>query len=567
MKRFFNGRPGRLSRSSLHLAVTALCVVAVLLLNLAFSALSSSGLWFIDLTTYVRESQYGTEVYEHYTLTPGLISLLDDTFADLNASRQNKGEEPVAVDIVFCDDPDNLMAAKYQRMIYLAALQMQKAFPDTVTVSHIDIYKNPSAVQRYKTNSYTTVYPSTVIVSSGTEFRRLSVNSFFHTDSTTGEVWAARVEVAFASAIRAVTKAAAPKCVLLGNHGESGYTDALLSLLHDAGYEVIPDFDLEKQDVPTDCRLMICVAPTEDFKGYREIQAGQSTVSEIAKLDAFLDDENALMVFFNAETPVLPTFEEYLEKWGVRVLRHVDEAGDATGYLVKDSATSLSDDGQTLVADYVTQGLGASFTSDMQSQGYPAKVIFRNATAIGLSPLYHTSLVDADEDEGFSEPFSFGAYSLDGTYRSVFDVFRSPESSVAYAGDRPMTDEETGEAYSLMTVAQESVTAPGDRNGYTTVSHDSYVIACASTDFLCDELLATNAYGNADMLAGVLRTLGTDPMSALIEQYLLPLGSESVEGVTVASATKKNVTLALCLIPAAVLFGLGIYVTTKRRHS
>ena len=564
IKRSAFRRPGKLAHGVRFHGVTALVLVAVLALNLLFSALSAAGLWFIDMTTYTRQGQYGTEVYELYTLTDGVVALLDDTFAELNATRQNKGEEPVAVDLIFCDDPDNLMANDYQRLIFIAALQLQKQFPDTVTVSHIDVYKNPSAVQRYKSNSYTTVYPSTVIVSSGSEFRRLSVNSFFYSDSNTGELWASRVEVAFASAIRAVTKAAAPKCLLLGNHGESGYTDSLLSLLEDAGYEVIENFDLSTQDVPVDARLMLCVGPTQDFLGFREIQQGLTDQSEIAKLDAFLDDENALMVFFDPDTPHLPTLEEYLEKWGVSILRSVDQAGDVQNYLLRDEQGSLSADGQTLVADYVSEGLGATFTSDMRQQAYPAKVVFRNATALGLSPLYQTSLVDPDEDRGIEQAFEFGSYGRDGVFRTVFDMFRASPDTKAFAGDGVR---ESDKGYALMTVAQESVSAPGDRNGYTTVSHDSYVIACASTEFLCDELLATNSYGNADLLAGVLRTVGTDPMSAIIDQYLTPFASDEVAEGLISAKLKKNVTLSLCLIPAAVLFGLGVWVTTKRKHS
>ena len=558
---------GRVTRASVSVALTVLVLVAVLLFNLGFSALSSRSLWFADLTGYDRVTRDGTEVYEMYTLTEDVIELLDGTFADLNATRQNRGEEPVAVEIIFCDDPDNLMKNHYQRMIYLAALELQKQFSDTIEVKNIDVYKNPSAVQRYKSNSYTTIYASTVIVSSGTEYRRLTPSSFFFTDSTTNELWASKVEVNFAAAIRAVTKAAAPKCVLLTGHGESGYTDAFISLLEDVGYEVIPTFDLATETLPVDCRLVVCCAPTRDFVGYREMQAGSATVSEIAKLDAFLDDENSLMVFFNADTPTLPNFEEYLEKWGVTVRRDADASGDAINYLIKDPVGALTSDRQTLVGDYVTTGLGASVTSDMQSQSYPAKVVFRNATALGASPLYRTTYVPVDEETGVTEAYSYDTYATDGVYRSVFNVFTTPEGCTAYAGDKLLTDTEKGETYSLMTIAKESVTAAGDRNGYTTVSHDSYVVAFASSDFLADELLSTNAYGNTDMLSGLLRTLGVDPMSALIDQYIKPFVSPDVADGLISTTLKKNTTVTLCLIPAVIMFGLGIYVMTKRKHS
>jgi hypothetical protein len=211
MKRFSLGKG---TRASLSVVMTVLIVAAVLLINAGISALFSRNLYFIDLTGYERKSSTTnneTWVYENYTLTDEIVEFMDTTFAELNAARQSKGEEAVSVEIVFCDDPDNLLSSSlYQRMVYMAALQLQKHFPDTIHVRTVDIYKNPSAVQQYKTNAYTTIYPSTVIVSSGTEVRRLSVSSFFFNDSTTGELWASNVEVKFASAIRAVGSLVVP---------------------------------------------------------------------------------------------------------------------------------------------------------------------------------------------------------------------------------------------------------------------------------------------------------------------------------------------------------------------
>ena len=127
---------------------------------------------------------------------------------------------------------------------------------------------------------------------------------------------------------------------------------------------------------------------------------------------------------------------------------------------------------------------------------------------------------------------------------------------------------EAGEyPYSLMTIASETVTTAGDRNGYTTVSHDSYVIACASSEFLCDELLASNSYGNADMLAGTLRALGKDSMSAIIDQYLKPFVETDVQAELITPTQKKSYTTLLALLPALILFGSGIVVITKRKHS
>lgn len=573
MKPDFSGRRRRFGRASLSVSMTVIVIAVVLIVNVLFSVFASRGLWFIDLTTYTREkTQYDAngnkitvgEDYELYTLTPGAIEMLGDTLDELNATRQNKGEEPVKVEIIFCDDPDNLMANKYRRLIYMTAQCLQNQFPDSIEVKTVNVTRDPSQVQKYKTTSYTTIYPTSVIVASGTEYRHLRINSFYMQDSTTNELWAYSGERRFLATIFEVTKAASPKCVLLSNHGESGYSDTFIALLEDAGYEIIRDFDLENNELPKDCRLVVCVDPVTDFKGYNDILLGNATVSEIEKLDKFLDDENSMMVFFNADTPHLPTFEEYLEKWGISIMRGEDDAGDKQNVLLKDTTTSLTANGLTLVGDYATEGGGAAITSDMQSMAYPPKVVFRNATAFKMSPIYTRTFVEADAEAG-TGAFSYGAYSANAVYRKCFDVFMGGQNAVGLLGDTVL---EAGEyPYSLMTIASETVTTAGDRNGYTTVSHDSYVIACASSEFLCDELLASNSYGNADMLAGTLRALGKDSMSAIIDQYLKPFVETDVQAELITPTQKKSYTTLLALLPAMILFGSGIVVITKRKHS
>ena len=571
------GRGRRARRASLSVVLTAVVILAVMGVNVLFSALAARGLWFTDMTTYIRTqtktSQDGQKVkiktpYEFYTLSDGCVELLGNSFAELDAKRQSEGAEPVEVELIFCEDPDNLMENEAQRMVYLTALSLQKRFPDIVRVSCINVYKNPSAVQKYKNNAYTTVYSSNVIIASGTEYRRLSYRDFFTFESTdASSPWAYSGEKRFASAILAVTKAVSPVCCLLTNHGESGYSDGLRTLLADAGYTVVDDFDLEHDEIPADCRLMISVGPREDLTGYPQIVSGQATVSEVARLDAFLDEENAFLVFFDPDTPVLPNFEEYLEKWGTQICRVTDEAGLSQNYLVRDAETSLSADGQTLIGDYVSTGLGGSMTADMRSLAYPAKVIFPNATALTYSRAFKTAFVDANEDNG-TPAYSYGSYGQDGVYRQVFDVFTSGSAAQAYAGDDAVAKPSEDATYRLMTIAIETSTEPGDRNGYTTVSHNSYVMVGASTDFLDDELLQSNAYGNADMLAGVLRSLGQDSMAARIEQYIKPFRSTEIGTSAVPSATyKKNMTLTLALIPAVLAAGLCITIVTRRKYA
>ena len=125
-----NGWERKLRRGSASLGLCVLVLVAVLLLNIGMTALCTSQFWFIDLTP---QSIY-TVYYEYTNLQKqsGLYTLMDETVGYLeyiidqaNAER----EEPVKVEIIFCNEPDQLIKADSMRYVYYTALALQKQFP------------------------------------------------------------------------------------------------------------------------------------------------------------------------------------------------------------------------------------------------------------------------------------------------------------------------------------------------------------------------------------------------------------------------------------------------------
>jgi hypothetical protein len=274
------------------------------------------------------------------------------------------------------------------------------------------------------------------------------------------------------------------------------------------------------------------------------------------------------MVFFNADTPVLPNFEEYLDKWGISICRETDAAGDSINHLLKDTEAGLTADGRTIVADYVKTGLAASMLADLQELAYPSKMVFRDATALRYSDFYRPTYVVADETTGVTEPFTYASYGMDGTFRSAYDIFLAQTTTQSYVGDTLLPKSDAiDSAQKLMIMSSETDTEPGDRNGYTTVNHYSYVLACASTEFLCDELLMSNSYGNTDMLSSVLRALGSDSMAARIDQYLKPFHNTTVTADYVTTSQKSGYTAFLMIAPAVLFFGVGVFVIVRRKYA
>ena len=463
-----------------------------------------------------------------------------------DASKQGE----VKVNIIFCDERDALMESSAQRYVLETAEDIAREFPDIVQVKYVNIWTNPGAVQKYKTSTLSNIYSTNVIVESGTEFRVYTLNSFFvFNDTDNTDPWSYNGEKKFASGILAVIKAESPVACVTINHGETFTDYELLNLLQDAGY-VIQLIDLAKQEIPEDCRLMVVCNPTSDFL----VKDGISDVSEIAKLNTWLDEFNSLMVFMSPDSPILPNFEEYLEEWGVKFNRHTDENGATYPYMIKDDTQSLTADGMTVIGEYTTKGLGSSLHTDMRSVAVPAKVIFKNSMSISYADGY--SKTDSETDEGEYE-FTYGYYYSNGISRSIYDVFTSSANAVALANGEQVKAATNLEPFKLMTITRETQMVSNQDADY------SYVIACASTDFVSADMLQSIVYGNSELLISTLRAVGRETI--VVDLAHKPFDKTEIESMTTAQANQY--TVILTVVPALVVLVLGVFVVVRRKYA
>lgn len=463
-----------------------------------------------------------------------------------DASKQGD----VKVNIIFCDERDALMESSAQRYVLETAEDIAREFPEIVEVKYVNIWTNPGAVQKYKTSTLSNIYSTNVIIESGTEFRVYTLNSFFvFNDTDESEPWSYNGEKKFASGILAVIKAESPVACVTVNHGETFTDYELLYLLQDAGY-VIQLIDLAKQDIPEDCRLMVVCNPTSDFL----VKDGISDVSEIAKLNTWLDEFNSLMVFMSPDSPVLPNFEEYLEEWGVKFDRHTDEDGATYPYMIKDDTQSLTADGMTVVGEYTTKGLGSSLHSDMRSVSVPAKVIFKNSMSISYADNYVKT--DSETEEGEYE-FTYGYYYSNGISRSIYDVFTSSANAVALANGEQVKSATNLEPFKLMTITRETQMVSNQDADY------SYVIACASTDFVSADMLQSIVYGNSELLISTLRAVGRETI--VVDLAHKPFDKTEIESMTTAQANQY--TVILTVVPALTVLVLGVFVVVRRKYA
>lgn len=559
MKHIENNSDRRMGRKSLGTLLTVLVVAGVILLNLVLSMLGLMNLWQVDETVDHFISHNETL----YTLTQPFETLIQDSAVPMvdkiNLERTAEGEDPLKINIIFCADRDTVWESDVMRYPLYTALQLQKAFPDQVNVSFINILQNPSAVQKYKATPATKIYSSNIIFEFGTEYRVYALSKFFLTNSGESAPWAYNGEKHFANAILAITRAESPVACFLTNHGEQTEDCEQLRLLVERAGYVVQDLDLEKDPIPENCRMLISYDPQNDFYAYGSL--GEEGVSEIQKLDEYLDNCFSFMLFVDNETPELPNLEEFLEEWGITVSRVSDTSGDTQNYTVRDTEKKLDKDGYTLIATYAEGGTGASITSDMRQVAYPAKVIFPNATAIQMSDRYHLKYSEADETKGVPS-YRYGSYVYNGVNRTFCDVFLASPSATAEINGETYEISTEQKRFKLMTLTSESRIR--QEENYDSQIDPSYVCVFGSTEFASDEILASDAYGNADVLVASLRVMGRE--IAPVRLDLRGIKDYQMDEDIGANTSPVATTVWLTLIPALISFGIGIAVTVNRKY-
>ena len=545
----------KLRYGSASVGIVAAVLAGVLLLNMLATFLFSKNRWFIDMTTEPI-----------YTLSDEAREILETTVDEVNAKR----DEPVQIKLIFCADPDVLCANTMMRYIYYTALAMEKTCPESITVETHDIIENPSSVAAYRANSHASIYPSYVIVASGEygeedckeEYRVYTHETFFSWFENATTPMGYSGEKTFLKGIISVTRAEAPICALTTNHGEPFATEegrakysAFLSLIEASGYNVAY-LNLETDEIPADCRLIVTFDPQTDFV---------TGSGEAAKLDAFLEEAKSYMVFADADTPRLYNMEEYLEEWGIVFERYNKNAT----YEMNDPEHSVDAEGKTLIAEYEQNALGGSLTQDMREKGNSPMVIFGNALSIGLSKTYLQKFNTETDENGLGK-FSFGYNGNNNQTRRFYDVFRAKETAYAYAklnGER-VTDEhgalvtDTQGPFRLMTVTeQERLVSEGI--GYTNAEMNSYVCAVGSTDFVSNEFLATNAYGNTDLILTTLRQIGKP--DARVDLNFKELYQSQMDSELQAESNPTLTTVVLIALPAVAMVCAGVAVLLRRR--
>ena len=434
-----------------HLAITAAVVAAVLAANLALMAFAANRNLFIDTT---REGRY---------------TVREDMFTFLREADMQDD-----VDIIFCADADILRADYNAALVYILALELELEVPN-IHVSTVNVARHPEAVEPYKRTAATVIAWNDVIITSGTEYRVYNVSTFFTVDESTNEVVGFNGERKMCEAILSMTAKSLPIACFTTGNGESiprqedEETGYLYERIRDAGFLVMT-IDLEREEIPADCTLLIINGPTEDFASGRIEDI--TSDSPITKIDRFLDAYGTVYYFRDPAAGTLPNLEEFLREWGIS-FSVKDHAGNSfANVTLQDSGAAISGDPSRISGVYGDSSVYAEITA----LSSPPKTVFENCAPVSI--LWQ---------DGYS--------SVNSSGRTVKALFTTTDKAYAVnaAGETV-----AGGSFPLMTMTSETRVV---NNDYFTAN----LFVCGTTAYHAAEYMADNVYANGDVLQSTLR--------------------------------------------------------------
>ena len=491
---------------SLSVLLTAVIIVAVILANVAITALFSSKLWYI------------------YNVDGDIlhISEVTDRLFEENVNSEND-----KIEIIFMTDEDRVNEVNvYMQQIHEMAKLYEKRY-DFIDIKYIDYINDPQQwLNDYRKQENKPINNEYVIVKkAGSEsaIKALHYKNFLVTDSSNNNaIYAFAGERRFTMSILSLY-AGTTVAYLTTGHGEVSLDNLqeFKNILEDTGFTV-KTIDLTKEDIADEAELLIIAGPVKDFN---DITTG---VNEIGKLQAFCERKGNLMAFIDPGTAdELVNLCEFLSQRGMTVNNDL---------VYEDSAHSLVGNSQNVIATFVNDGkTGSGLTAGIRDME-GIKALLKKTCTITINRAGQGHL-----DSG----------SLATGVSAVLTTSKEAQVEL-YA-----TNEKIDAVSAPVMVLMEQKWADGNN---TLIS---YVLACGTSDFISDNTLM-GSYVNDTILYTALRAMVSKNTPAEVVDIEFANYLDSSLSITESEANTWMVISAV-IIPAVILIS-GIVIYYKRRH-
>ena len=515
MKRSFVNR--KLRHGGVALTLAILTIAALVIVNVIAAMLCIRYDWMYVELERPLAFEVSDECYEY--IDEYVISAVD---------RENSGKsEKEKIKIILCDTEKNIRSEQLYGYILDSIEDISDRFEGYFEIEYLNIWEHPTRAASLGVTS-----TEDVVCVFGDKHQTVNLREMFLLESNGYEATptAYNGEKMLASCLMIVTQNESPVCYFTVNHGEVLEDYELVKTVAEAGY-TIGFLDLFSDEIPEDCELLITFDPKKDIAE----NDGTSSVSEVAKLDAYMSNGGKYMVFMSADTFAsggFANFEGFLASMGVRYMHETHTDGVEGCYLVKDSANSLTVDGYTVLSENATEGKGAGALG-----GITAPNAFGNTTVISFA-------------NGFAADGKGNAVSGDGN-TTVSPVLLSHTSAIAWANGRAVA-RASDDAFMLMTLSERV-----GENGKT-----GYLLASASVDFASESAMQSSVMGNSRTLTQLIRYMGKDNAPASL--VFKPFGERSIQSLTTSTA---NITTAvMTVLPVIISATVGAVVLIRRKQ-
>lgn len=478
---------GAARRNRLFALLTVVLLIGLFGLNLLLTYLGRQHSAYIDLTN--------EELY-----TPSDLFLAE---CDKVLEAEDCGE----VRMIFCADPDTLEEAKRARVPYFMALKMQDRY-DNFKVETVNVTLNPTAVSAFKTTSLTAIDATNVILAYGDRYRIATINGYWLTDESNA-LFSYNGEYTMVTQLRSLVLSGKPSAYLVTDHGTSYFDPAdpesqmsrdnaaLYDLLVGQGLQVKTLSLAEADAIPADCALLVLNDPREDFAPAADADIRSfSYVSDLEKIDRYLIHHQGALMVAKDYRLALPELDAFLCEWGFRF-------GDGQ---VRDAASCLNGDAETLVTEYVTEKNSYAYT------------IYGELASLTSAPI--SVVTDSGSVEcSYWDKDYFSDAGVNST-RVYSPFLRTSASSMTYNEAGELTGTEAQRALA-------GVTARMITDDFTGKAVYSYVFCAASRDFFSNALLGDTSFGNASVSALLIKNI-----SRVDDYATTDLGGDSLNSIS-----------------------------------
>lgn len=216
-----------------------------------------------------------------YALTDDTKRILSDLKKDISIFMIESEKNPIQHDTVEVID------------------RYKKAANGKITVESIDISENPTFAKRFDGKAQLSY--GTIVIECGERIKTLNAADFTSDNTKTYTA-----ENKLTNAILYVLSEETQSVYLMTGHGEKEF-GIMESLLNQSFY-TINDFQFLNNEIPSDAKIMVCIAPKKDF-----------SAEEIEKLDQYLEKGGNVQFYFDVGSSNLERLHSYLGEWGITI--------------------------------------------------------------------------------------------------------------------------------------------------------------------------------------------------------------------------------------------------------